>query len=84
MPLLLPSAGASEPLSRQLTIAIGLTVVTLMGFGYAVSLYRTVLFEQMLSRMRAENQAIAARIEHGYRELEQINTPAFRDRYAKA
>jgi hypothetical protein len=72
-----------EPLSKQLTIVIGLTVVGLMGFGFAVSFYRTVLFEETLTQMEQENRAIAERIDLGNKDLQYYQSQRFKDAFAK-
>jgi cell division protein FtsB len=72
-----------EPLSRQLTIVIGLTVVGFMAFGLALSFYRNVLFDQTLSTMRLQNRTMAQRNEDARRELEYLDSAQHKDKYAK-
>lgn len=72
-----------EPISKQLTIVIGLTVVGFMAFGLALSFYRNILFEQTLEDIEAQNEAIAASIERGYRDLEYFRSAQYRDKFAK-
>lgn len=72
-----------EPLSRQLTIIIGLTVVGFMAFGLALSFYRNVLFDQTLDTMRRENLDIEKKNEDARKELEYLHSEQFRDKYAK-
>jgi cell division protein FtsB len=72
-----------EPLSKQLTIVVGLTVVGFMAFGLALSFYRNVLFEQTLSDIRSQNNALKGSIIKGYRELEYYRSSQFKDKYAK-
>ncbi|TSC57324.1 MAG: Uncharacterized protein Greene041662_980 [Candidatus Peregrinibacteria bacterium Greene0416_62] len=72
-----------EPLSRQLTIVIGLTVVGFMAFGLALSFYRNILFDQTLGDMRKQNAAMARRNDEARRELEYMNSLQHKDKYAK-
>ena len=53
----------TQPVSKQLTIVIGLTVVGFMAFGLALSFYRNILFEQTLSDIESQNERIAQTIE---------------------
>lgn len=72
-----------EPISKKLTIVIGLTVVGFMAFGLALSFYRNILFEQTLLQIETENERIAARIEESYRDLEYFRSDQYRDKFAK-
>ena len=72
-----------EPLSKQLTIVIGLTVVGFMAFGLALSFYRNILFEETLRQIQEQNQEIAKEIDAGYRDLEYYGSVQYRDKYAK-
>lgn len=72
-----------EPISKQLTIVIGLTVVGFMAFGLALSFYRNILFEQTLEDIEAQNNAIAGSIDHGYRDLEYYRSEQYKDKFAK-
>lgn len=72
-----------EPISKQLTIVIGLTVVGFMAFGLALSFYRNILFEQTLEDIEMQNEAIAASIDEGYRDLEYYRSAQYRDKFAK-
>lgn len=72
-----------EPISKQLTIVIGLTVVGFMAFGLALSFYRNILFEQTLEDIEGENETIAADIEQGYRNLEYYQSDQYKDKFAK-
>lgn len=78
-----PSTPDTEPISKQLTIVIGLTVVGFMAFGLALSFYRNILFEKTLEDLEAQNAAIAQQIEEGYRALEYYRSSQYRDKYAK-
>ncbi|HVW66760.1 MAG TPA: hypothetical protein VHA78_03425 [Candidatus Peribacteraceae bacterium] len=72
-----------EPISKQLTIVIGLTVVGFMAFGLALSYYRNILFDQTLVAMQEENTKIAATIQQGYSDLAYYQSAQFKDKYAK-
>ncbi|MDP7069558.1 MAG: hypothetical protein QF815_03450 [Candidatus Peribacteraceae bacterium] len=73
----------AEPLSKQLTIVIGLTVVGFMAFGLALSFYRNILFEQTLEGISAQNDALRENIAEGYRTLEYFRSSQYKDKYAK-
>lgn len=73
----------TQPVSKQLTIIIGLTVVGFMAFGLALSFYRNILFEQTLADIESENARIAATIERGYGDLEYYRSAQYKDKYAK-
>lgn len=72
-----------EPISKQLTIVIGLTVVGFMAFGLALSFYRNILFEKTLEDLADENNKIALKIEQGYSDLEYFRSAQYKDKYAK-
>ena len=72
-----------EPISKQFTIVIGLTVVGFMAFGLALSFYRNVLFEETLQEMEQQNKKIAQDIDQGYKDLEYFHSDQFKDKYAK-
>ena len=72
-----------EPISKQLTIVVGLTVVGFMTFGLALSIYRNALFEETLSDIRIQNSALRTRIVQGYRNLEYYRSQQYKDKYAK-
>jgi len=72
-----------EPLSKQLTIVIGLTVVGFMAFGLALSFYRNVLFDQTLDTITTQNQAIREGIDLGYGDLEYYHSSQYVDKEAK-
>lgn len=77
------STQSIEPLSKQVTIIIGLTVVGFMAFGLILSFYRNILFERTLGDLEQENRDIAAKIEDGYREVEYFRSDQYKDKYAK-
>ena len=72
-----------EPLSKQVTIVVGLTVVGLMAFGLALSFYRNVLFDETLAVIEGRNSALRNAIEAGRRELEYYQSAQYKDKYAK-
>jgi len=72
-----------EPVSKQLTIVVGLTVVGAMAFGLALSYYRNILFEQTLKNINLQNAALHAEIDQGYRDLEYYRSAQYKDKYAK-
>lgn len=72
-----------EPISKQLTIVIGLTVVGFMAFGLALSFYRNILFEKTLLDLADQNNKIAKTIEQGYSDLEYFRSSQYKDKYAK-
>lgn len=77
------SVSTIEPISKQVTIIIGLTVVGFMAFGLAVSFYRNILFEQTLMGIQDQNNAIAANIRQGYEDLEYYRSAQYKDKFAK-
>lgn len=79
----MPSTHAIEPLSKQLTIVIGLTVVGFMAFGLILSFYRNILFERTLADLQAENEEIAAEIAASYQEVDYFKSQQYKDKYAK-
>lgn len=72
-----------EPVSKQLTIVVGLTVVGFMAFGLALSFYRNVLFEQTLQNIAEQNGGLKGRIEQSKRDLEYYGSAQYKDKYAK-
>jgi hypothetical protein len=79
----MPSRPDIEPLSKQLTIAVGLTVVVFMAFGLALSFYRNILFENTLKEIQDQNTRIANDIDKGYGDLEYYRSDQFKDKFAK-
>ncbi len=73
----------SEPLSKQLTIIVGLTVVGFMAFGLALSFYRNILFEKTLKQMEIANKDISRENDAKYRELDYYKSEQYKDKYAK-
>ncbi len=74
---------SSEPISKQLTIIIGLTVVGFMAFGLALSYYRNAIFEQTLDNIQVQNNALRDEIALGYLDLEYYRSAQYKDKYAK-
>lgn len=72
-----------EPVSKQLTIVVGLTVVGFMAFGLALSYYRNVLFDQRLETIRGQNDLLKQDMVLGYRSLEYYRSSQYKDKYAK-
>ncbi|MBT5237269.1 hypothetical protein HOL63_02775 [Candidatus Peregrinibacteria bacterium] len=72
-----------EPVSKQLTIVIGLTVVGFMAFGFALSFYRNLLFEQTLGEIGMQNNVLRERIAEGHRSLEYFQSSQYKDKYSK-
>jgi hypothetical protein len=72
-----------EPVSKQLTIIIGLTVVGFMAFGLALSFYRNILFEQTLQEIEKQNEDIASGIQQGYSDLAYFQSDQYKDKFAK-
>lgn len=79
----MPQKQDIEPISKQLTIVIGLTVVGFMAFGLALSFYRNILFEQTLEDIEKQNETIAAEIQQGYRNLEYYQSEQYKDKFSK-
>jgi cell division protein FtsB len=79
----LPSSQSIEPISKQVTIIVGLTVVGFMAFGLTLSFYRNILFEQTLAEMEAQNKLISKDIERGERDVAYFQSEQYKDKYAK-
>jgi|GEM_PF-411537 len=72
-----------EPMSRQFTIVIGLTVVGFMAFGLALSFYRNVLFDEQLKKMEHENVLLQDDIQKSREDLDYYRSQRYKDKYAK-
>ncbi len=72
-----------EPITKQLTIVVGLTVVGFMAFGLVLSFYRNVLFEERLREMRADNELLREDIEKDRQDLDYYRSGQYKDKYAK-
>ena len=72
-----------EPLSKQVTIIVGLTVVGFMAFGLALSFYRAVLFEEQLRSLEEENRRQEEEIRKSHHDLEYYTSAQYKDKYAK-
>lgn len=79
----MPYSRTVQPVSKQLTIVIGLTVVGFMAFGLALSFYRNILFDQTLLEIETQNEQIASAIDRGYGDLEYYRSTQYKDKYAK-
>ena len=71
------------PVSKQLTILIGLTVVGFMAFGLALSFYRNALFETTLQNIDEQNRELKGSLETSEHDLEYFTSAQFKDKYAK-
>ncbi|PIQ76595.1 hypothetical protein COU78_02710 [Candidatus Peregrinibacteria bacterium CG10_big_fil_rev_8_21_14_0_10_49_24] len=72
-----------EPVSKQLTIIVGLAVVGFMSFGLALSFYRNALFEETLKNINKQNNSLREKITHDYQNLEYYRSTQYKDKYAK-
>jgi hypothetical protein len=79
----MPSTRDVPGFSKQLTIIVGLTVVSFMAFGLTLSFYRSIVFEDTLKDIEKQNGVIAKDIEAGYAELEYFRSEQFKDKFAK-
>jgi hypothetical protein len=74
---------AFEPLSKKITIVVGLTVVGFMAFGLVLSFYRNVLFEEHLRDINRQNEVLAETLVENRASLEYYHSAQFKDKYAK-
>ena len=72
-----------EPISKQLTIVIGLTVVGFMAFGLALSYYRNILFDEHLLEIAQQNDDLEAHIQDEQADLDYYTSAQYKDKYAK-
>ncbi len=72
-----------EPMSKQLTIVVGLTVVGFMTFGLALSFYRNVLFEETLQTIGVQNELQRAKNDESQHDLDYFRSNQYKDKYAK-
>jgi hypothetical protein len=72
-----------EPVSKQLTIVVGLTVIGFMAFGLALSFYRNVLFEQTLENIASQNDRLRMQIAQTKSDLDYFQSVQYKDKYAK-
>ena len=72
-----------EPISKQLTIVVGLTVVSFMAFGLAVSYYRNILFDQHLIDIAQQNDDLQNHITNEQGDLDYFRSSQYKDKYAK-
>jgi cell division protein FtsB len=78
-----PARPDAEPLSKQLTIVVGLTVVGFMAFGLTLSFYRNILFEETLKQLEVRNRSLAQLNDAKYRELDYYRSTQYKDKQAK-
>ena len=72
-----------EPLSKQLTIVVGLTVVGFMAFGLALSFYRNVLFEETMTSISEQNDKLRNQNAQSQADLDYYRSLQYKDKYAK-
>lgn len=72
-----------EPISKQLTIVVGLTVVCFMAFGLALSYYRNILFEITLQNLNAQNAQLRGKNAESQTDLDYYRSAQYKDKYAK-
>ena len=72
-----------EPISKQLTIVVGLTVVGFMAFGLALSYYRNILFDTHLQEISQQNDDLQKHIENEQGDLDYYRSAQYKDKYAK-
>lgn len=72
-----------EPVSKQLTIVVGLTVVGFMAFGLALSYYKNILFDQHLDEIALQNIDLQKHIDGERADLDYYQSTQFKDKYAK-
>jgi cell division protein FtsB len=83
LPCVMQHASTVTPVSKQMTIVIGLSVVGLMAFGLAISYYRNILFDRQLVMMQERNRKLKDDILSDYALLEYYKSFQYRDKYAK-
>ncbi|NOS68016.1 MAG: hypothetical protein HOO67_06700 [Candidatus Peribacteraceae bacterium] len=72
-----------EPISKQLTIVVGLTVVGFMAFGLALSYYRNIIFDEHLLEIGRQNDELAIEIRSEQGDLDYYRSTQYKDKYAK-
>lgn len=72
-----------EPMSKQLTIVVGLTVVGFMAFGLILSYYRNILFDDHLVEIAKQNQELEIEILNEQGDLDYYRSAQYKDKYAK-
>lgn len=72
-----------EPVSKQLTIVVGLTVVGFMAFGLALSFYRNILFDDTLKSIQEQNDGLQKQIDQSQAALDYYQSAQYKDKYAK-
>lgn len=71
------------PISKQMTIVVGLFVVGLMAFGLALSYYKNILFDRQLESMYERNAKLKSDIDKEYGLLQYYQSDQYKDKYAK-
>ncbi len=72
-----------EPISKQLTIVVGLTVVGFMAFGLILSYYRNILFDEHLLEIAQQNEDLKKHIDSEQSDLDYYQSVQYKDKYAK-
>ncbi len=72
-----------EPISKQLTIVVGLTVVGFMAFGLVLSYYRNILFDDHLIEIAQQNDDLKKHIDGEQGDLDYYQSTQYKDKYAK-
>lgn len=72
-----------EPMSKQLTIVVGLTVVGFMAFGLVLSYYRNILFDTHLLEIEKQNEDLQSEIDNEQSDLDYYQSAQYKDKYAK-
>ncbi|MDD4319894.1 MAG: hypothetical protein PHW10_06265 [Candidatus Peribacteraceae bacterium] len=72
-----------EPVSKQLTIVVGLTVVGFMTFGLALSFYRNILFQETLLGINDENGRLRQANADSQADLDYFRSVQYKDKFAK-
>ena len=72
-----------EPVSKQLTIVVGLTVVAFMAFGLVLSYYRNILFDQHLVEIAQQNDDLQKQIDGEQGDIDYYQSAQYKDKYAK-
>ncbi len=72
-----------EPVSRQLVVLLGLSIIGLMAFSLVLSYYKNAMFDLTLQGIADQNDALRDQIAQSERELLYVNSTQFKDKYAK-
>jgi hypothetical protein len=71
------------PISKQMIIVTGLSVVGFMAFGLALSYYKNIIFDDQLKVMEERNFALRIHIQESQSELQYLESSQYKDKYAK-